>query len=182
MEIKFNAKDSVRIPDGCKAIIEDGMVIFVKEEKEQEFKNGDILCSVYNNTMVIFKEMHEDHSNRFYTHYNTNHSSNEKWNKDAFRLATEEEKRQLFDKMKEKGWQWNAEKKCVELNRWRAKKGKAYCRIGLGGGVFYEIDRRTNADNVFYDTLNYFHTEEQTREAIKRVRETLQKYHEEIGE
>ena len=54
--------------------------------------------------------------------------------------------------------------------------------MGLGGGVFYEIDGRIEADNVFYDTLNYFHTEEQTREAARRVKEVLRKYHEEIGE
>lgn len=66
MEIKFNVKDSVRIPDGCKAIIEDGMVIFVKEEKEQEFEDGDVLCSAYSGTMVIFKEEEKDGS-RFFT-------------------------------------------------------------------------------------------------------------------
>lgn len=35
MEIKFNAKDTVRIPDGCKAIIKDGVVIFEKEESKE---------------------------------------------------------------------------------------------------------------------------------------------------
>ena len=35
-------------------IVKDGSVVFEKEE--QEFENGDVLCSVYNGTMVIFKE------------------------------------------------------------------------------------------------------------------------------
>ena len=98
------------------------------------------------------------------------------------RLATDEEKQLLFDKMKEQGLRWNAEEKRVEKIRWRAERGETYCRMGLGGGVFYEIDRRTDADNVFYDTLNYFHTEEQTKEAAKRMKEVLRKFHEEIGE
>ena len=124
MEIKLQCGDTITIPEGCKATIRDGSVVFEKEEKLQDFKDGDVLCSVYNSTMVIFKEMHEDNSNRFYTHYNTNHSSNEKWNKDAFRLATEEEKQLLFDKMKEQGLKWNAEEKRVEKIRWRAKRGE----------------------------------------------------------
>lgn len=33
-----------------------------------------------------------------------------------------------------------------------------------------------------YDALNYFRIKEQNEEAARRVRETLRKYHEEIGE
>ncbi|WP_449029671.1 hypothetical protein [Prevotella melaninogenica] len=184
MKVELKCGDSITIPEGCKAIVKDGSVEIEKEEKEevQEFKDGDVLCSIYDNMVLIFKETSKCARGYFDSHYNTSRRDDKRWNINAFRHATEEEKQLLFDKMKEQGLRWNAEKKCVELNRWRAKKGRAYCRMGLGGGVFYEIDRRINADNVFYDTLNYFHTEEQTREAIKRVRETLRQYHEEIGE
>ena len=98
MKLELQCGDTITIPKGCKAVIKYGCVVFEKEEKEevQEFKDRDVLCSIYNSAIVIFKEMHEDNSNRFYTHYNTNHSSNEKWNKDAFRHATEEEKQLLF--------------------------------------------------------------------------------------
>ena len=150
------------------------------EKEVQEFKDGDVLVSVYNECMVIFEKYNSAWS--FKSHYNEGYEKDVSFNNDAFRPATEEEKRLLFDKMKEQGLRWNAEEKRVEKIRWRAKKGEAYCRIGLGGGVFYEIDRRTEADNVFYDTLNHFCTEEQAREAARRVKETLQKYHEEIGE
>ena len=37
-------------------------------------------------------------------------------------------------------------------------------------------------DYYRYNFGNYFHTEEQTKEAARRVKETLRKYHEEIGE
>ena len=60
MEVKFNAGDMCAIPDGCKATIKDGVVIFEKEK--QEFKDGDVLCSAYNGTMVIFKEIVMLHS------------------------------------------------------------------------------------------------------------------------
>lgn len=84
--------------------------------------------------------------------------------------------------MKEKGWLWNAEKKCVELNRWRAKEGETVYFLNLhqdesivSKGVPVSVD-------YLWNTYNYFRTQEQTIEAAKRVKETLRKYHEEIGE
>nr|DAY13814.1 MAG TPA: hypothetical protein [Caudoviricetes sp.] len=181
MKVDFQCGDFITIPEGCKAIIKGGSVVFEKEE--QEFKDGDVLCSLYNSTMLIFKEEYKDHSNRFYTRYNTNHSSNEKWNKDAFRLATEEEKKLLFDKMKEQGLKWNAEEKRVEKIRWRAKRGEYYflfrsttLKVDCYTECFDEIDA-----NLYYSD-NYFRTNEQAEEAAKRVKEVLHKYHEEIGE
>ena len=185
MKVELKCGDKITVPEGCKAIVKGESV---EIEKAQKFKDGDVLVVVIDDAtypFIFFKASEE----RCWYHImlRPNGGISRTWFFDISKLAytrhaTEEVKRQLFDKMKEKGWLWNAEKKCVELNRWRAEKGKAYCRMGLGGGVFYEIDRRTNADNVFYDTLNYFHTEEQTREAIKRVQEALRQYHEEIGE
>lgn len=180
MKVELQCGDTIAIPDGCKAIVKDGNVIFEKEK--QEFKDGDVLHSVYNSTMLIFKEEEKDHSNRFYTHYNTNHSSNEKWNKDAFRHATEEEKQLLFDKMKEQGLKWNDEEKRVENIRWRAKKGEEYHFMNTDFTTVNTTELGDDVDTNRYDALNYFHTEEQTSEAAKRVKETLRKYHEEIGE
>ena len=181
MKVELQAGDTITIPEGCKAVIKDGSVVFEKEE--QEFKDGDVLCSLYNSTMLIFKEEYKDHSNRFYIHYNTDHSSNGKWNKDAFRLATEEEKQLLFDKMKEQGLKWNAEEKRVEKIRWRAKRGEHYflfrsttLKVDCYTECFDEIDAN------LYHSDNYFRTNEQAEEAAKRVKEVLHKYHEEIGE
>lgn len=180
MIVELQCGDTIAIPNGCKATIKDRSVVFEKEE--EDFKNGDVLCSVYNSTMVIFKEMHEDNSNRFYTHYNTNHSSNEKCSKDAFRLATEEEKKQLFDKMKEQGLRWNAEEKRVEMIRWRAKKGKDYYFVYSDLTVINANELGYDLATNRYNAFNYFRTQEQAKEAATRVNEVLCKYHEEIGE
>ena len=180
MKVDFQCGDTITIPKGCKAVVKDGSVVFEKEV--QEFENGDVLCSVYNSTMLIFKEEYKDHSNRFYTHYNTNHSSNEKWNKDAFRLATEEEKSEFFDKMKEQGLLWNAEEKRVENIRWRAKRHETYYSVHMCLSMVNTIETYKSFDNKLWDNFNYFRTKEQAEEAVKRVRETLRKYHEEIGE
>lgn len=196
MKVELQCGDTITIPEGCKATIKDGSVVFEKEEKAeaQEFKDGDVLTSLFDNKVVfIFKEdelKQKDNRNGYYVCHTADYIIDVPTKDSPFfcghkkdvRLATENEKQFLFDKMKEQGLRWNAEEKRVEKIRWRAKKGEAYYRIDLRGDVFCEIDRRFDADNVFYDVLNYFRTEEQTKEAAKRVKEVLRKYHEEIGE
>lgn len=181
MEIKFNAKDTVRIPDGCKAIIEDGMVIFVKEEsKEQEFEDGDVLHSKFDKTMLIFNNYENGYT--FTAHRSSKYLQLKNWNINAFRHATEEEKHQFFVKMKEQGLQWNAEEKRVEKIRWRAEKGEDY--YSIDGFCYLRQDREEFQlmDDKIYNNYNYFRTEKQAQEAASRVKETLRKYHEEIGE
>ena len=190
MEVKLQCGDTIAIPEGCKAVINGGMVVFEKEE--HEFKDGDIVSvtDYWGTTDILILKYRDTKGFNYYYIALSGSSGNlvqkssdeDYWGNTTPVLATEEEKQEVFDAMKEQGLQWNAEEKRVENIRWRAKKGEAYCRMGLGGGVLYEIDGRIEADNVFYDTLNYFHTEEQTREAARRVKEVLRKYHEEIGE
>lgn len=187
MKVELQCGDCITIPEGCKAIVNGNEIVIEKEEKEEvrEFKDGDVLTSLFDNKVVfIFKEdelKQKDNRNGYYVCHTADYVIDVSTKDSLFfcghkkdvRLATDEEKQFLFDKMKEQGLRWNAEEKRVEKIRWRAKKGEAYYRMGLRGEVFREIDVRTDTDNVFYDTLNYFHTEEQTREAIKRVKEVL---------
>ena len=180
MKVELQCGDTIAIPDGCKATIKDGSVVIEKEEKE--FENGDVLCSVYSGTLLIFKEMCEDDSRYFYSHYNTDCTSNKGWNKVAFRHVIEKEKQQLFDKMKEQGLKWNAEEKRVEKIRWRAKKGDDYYFIDSFCYLRQDREEFQLMDDKIYNNYNYFRTEEQDEEAAKRVKETLRKYHEEIGE
>ena len=180
MKVELQAGDTIAIPDGCKATIKDGSVVI--EEEVQEFENGDVLCSAYNGTMVIFKEKEKDGSRYFYSHYNTDRSSNKGWNSAAFRHATEEEKQLLFKKMKEQGLKWNADEKRVEKIRWRAEEDREYYSIDVDMKVYKFFEDNEVCDNTLYDALNYFHTKEQAEEVAKRIKEVLRKYHEEIGE
>lgn len=177
MKVELQAGDTITIPKGCKAVIKDSNIVFKKEVSG--FKNGDIVISDIG-TICIFKE--DSIYGGFTSYYNTVHSDNKNWNKEAFHHATEEEKQLLFNKLKAQDLKWNAEEKRVEKIRWRARECGEYYRIGLKGEIFLESDRRSPKDEVFYDTLNYFRTEEYTIEAGKRVKETLKKFHEEIGE
>lgn len=177
MKVELQCGDSITIPEGCKAIVKDGSVVF-----EKELEDGDVLCSVYSTTIAIFKEYEKKGSKYFYSHYNTDGSSNKNWNSAAFRHATEEEKQLLFDKMEEQGLQWNAEEKRVEKIRWRAGIDGKYFSFDSALRVQQFVEDNDTCDNAFYDALNYFRTKEQNEEAARRVKETLRKYHEEIGE
>lgn len=44
------------------------------------------------------------------------------------RPATEEEKKKLFDKLAEEGWEWDADKKELVKLKWKPKIGEAYYR------------------------------------------------------
>ena len=184
MELKFNAGDTIAIPEGCKAIIKDESVVF-----EKEFKKGDILSS--GNTILIFKENHEDNISHFRSYYDITNQAGICWipnNEDnywvikAFRHATEEEKQLLFKKMKEQGLKWNAEEKRVEKVRWRASFDERYYYINHLLDCHSDIEDSHIFNKERWKMGNYFKNKEQAEEAAKRVKETLRKYHEEIGE
>ena len=182
MEVKLQSGDTIAIPEGCKAVVKDGSVVFEKEEKEEvrEFKDGNVLHSIYDCEVLIFKNY--TNSTYFSSHYNYSGKDNNMWRIDCFRHATEEEKQQLFDKMKEQGLQWNAEEKRVETIRWRAKEGEGYCYVGNQGIVIVDKENGYCVDKIKHEFGNYFRTYEQAEEAARRVREALRQYHEEIGE
>ena len=188
MKVELQCGDTITIPDGCKAIVKDGSVVI---EREQKFKDGDILVSVDSRkrySAFIYKDTHDDGFHSYYIGLDTcgqlsiSESLSNRWCKGDLSYATEEEKQLLFDKMKEQGLQWNAEEKRVEKIRWRAKKGYIYHRLNCYLRATHERDDYQPWEQKCHDSYNYFHTEEQTKEAAKRVKETLRKYHEEIGE
>ena len=184
MKVELQCGDTIAIPEGCKAIVKDGSVVFEKEEKAevQEFKDGDVLCSIYNDTVLIFKDVNNCAIGYFNTYYNNKGFDDKCWCSKSFRHATEEEKQILFDNMKEEGLRWNAEEKRVERIRWRAEDGKGYYYVVNQGLLMIDKENGVFVDENRYKFNNYFRTSEQVEEAAKRVKEVLCKYHEEIGE
>lgn len=123
MKVELQCGDTIAIPNGCKAVIKDNVIVFEEEEKQL-----------------------------------------------------------LFDNMKEQGLRWNAEEKRVEKIRWRAEYDEEFCYVGNQGIVIVDKENGYSADKIKHEFGNYFRTYEQAEEAAKRVKETLRKYHEEIGE
>lgn len=203
MKVELQCGDTITIPDGCKAIVKDGSVVFEKEEKEeaktQDFKDGDVLTSLFDNKVVfIFKEdesKQKYNKNDYYVCHiyvsssigytievPTKDSLSFCGHKDEVRLATNKEKQFLFDEMKKQGLKWNAEEKRVEKIRWRSEKCENYYFLHSDLSISIMGDTYSSMDDEFWGTFNYFRTEKQAEEAAKRVKEALRKYHEEIGE
>lgn len=131
MKVELQCGDKITIPEGCKAIVKDGSVVFEKEENKEEFKRGDVIVSKVNEILLVDVHCFENRILRSFVHIQQDgtlfNSSYSLWNEHhVWRLATEDEKQKLFDKMKEQGLLWNAEKKRVEMMRWRAEEGKDY--------------------------------------------------------
>ena len=176
MKVELQSGDTIAIPEGCRAVVKDGSVVF-----EKDFEDGDVLHSIYDDLMLIYKESCS--SECFSSHFNMMHNYNTGWNIRSFRHATEEEKHLLFDKMKEQGLRWNEEEKRVEKMRWRAKKGDSYYFIdSVDISVMQNIDADDKVDRLLWRSCNYFRTREQAEEAARRMKEVLRKYHEETGE
>lgn len=190
MEIKLQCGDTINIPECCKAIVKDGCVVI---EKGQEFKDGDILVSVENGeryNAFIYKSTDKRGFHSYYVgldvcgQLSISESPSNRWSNSSLSYATEEEKQLLFDKMKEYGLKWNAEEKKVEKIRWRATLHDYYYFISTTGTICKAEAKseEINTCNSRYDFFNQFRTEEQANEGARRVKETLMKYHEEIGE
>ena len=181
MKVELQAGDTIAIPNGCKAIVKDGSVVF-----EKEFKDGDVL--VNNDIIFIYRKQETQKA----TYYACTYTEEIDYGKSTInryagyieeaRHATEEEKQLLFDKMKEQGLKWNAEEKRVEKLLWRADVGEEYYHLGTQGIPMEDKEGGLIVDANRYKFGNYFRTEEYAKEAAKRVKETLRNYHEEIGE
>ena len=190
MKVELQAGDIITIPEGCKAIVKDGSVVF---EKGQEFKDGDILVSVENGkrcNAFIYKSTDKRGFHSYYVGLDVcnkisiSDSPSNRWCNSSLSYATEEEKQLLFDKMKEQGLQWNAEEKRVEKFRWRANLNEYYYFVSPIGTICNSVVKNgmvlTSLER--YNFFNQFRTYEQAKEAARRVREVLRQYHEEIGE
>lgn len=157
MEIKLNTGDKITIPEDCEATIEGNQIIIKKQEG---FKDGDVVHSINDKTILIFKETCEDDSKYFYSHYIPNCGTNGCWNKKAFRHATVEERQILFDKMKEQGLKWNAETKQVEKIRGRVPLYSKYLFINSYGNVSGTIEYNDPSDDRKFNSGNYYLLEE----------------------
>ena len=74
MSTKVKSGDSINIPEGCKAVIEDGKVIFQPEFKDADYvpKRGDIVVctyqvpySAYNETVTAICTGHRSEYGRY---------------------------------------------------------------------------------------------------------------------
>lgn len=158
MKVELQCGDKITIPEGCKAIVKDGCVVI---EREQKFKDGDILVSVDSRkrySAFIYKDTHDDGFHSYYIGLDTcgqlsiSESLSDRWCKGDLSYATEEEKQLLFDKMKEQCLRWNAEEKKVEKIRWRAECGEKYFILNMD--VEFIVTKSTIMHAMMYITMH----------------------------
>lgn len=159
MEIKLNAGDKITIPTGCKATIEDDLIVIEKRE-QAEFKDGDILRSKNYNRIVIFSNYDRNDKGIFDCYFSSTKDHTTGWFTNCFRHVTEEEKQAFFDELKAKGLRWNAETKQMERIRKRVEKGKEYLIVNRLGDVVKLVDEHSTFDDMNYNSGNYFLPEE----------------------
>ena len=175
MEIKLNAGDKINIPANCKATIENDLIII--EEKQEEFKDGDILHSRNNDRIVIFSNYSRDDKHEFNSYFNNTNDPNSAWFTDRFRHATEEEKQKFFAELEAKGLRWNAETKQMERIRKRAKRGEKYLFITGRGEIVEYTEDNDSDDDASYDLGNYYllSARAQAEEDAKAIRAILER-------
>ena len=175
MEIKLNAGDRINIPEKCKATIEDNLIII--EEKQEEFKEGDILHSKQTDRILIFKNYSLEDNEKFSCYYNNLDLDNFNWAVSAFRHTTEEEKQAFFDELWAKGLKWNAVTMQMERIRRRAELDEGYLYIDRGGNVIQEMEGATVFDDKNYNSGNYYLLSErdQAEEDAKAIKAIFEK-------
>ena len=174
MEFKLNAGGKITIPTGYKTTI---------EEKQEDFKEGDILHANIADLIVIFKCYQENDKEHFDSYCNNIKSScnfdlvNSDWASSNFRHATEEEKQTFLDELKAKGVRWNADTKTMERIRRRAKKGEDYLMVGARGGLLEFTENNDDFDNKVFNSGNYYLLEEleQAEEDAKAIKAIFEK-------
>ena len=146
-------------------------------QKEQEFKDGDILHSKPTNMIIIFKSYKTELKGAFCSYYNSDNRTNSGWLTHSFRHATEKEKQAFFDDLREKGLHWNAETKTMEKVRKRAKDGEKYLYINEAGIIHDYIEDYDIFDNKAYNIGNYYliSEREEAEEDAKAIRAIFEK-------
>ena len=101
------------------------------------------------------------------------YSSHSTWKYDLIRPAIDYEKQLLFDALAKEGKMWDAQKKAVaDLPRWRAEKDCRYYYIkNCDATIDSSDDNRFEVDNNFYESGNYFKTEEAAERVAEQIRE-----------
>ena len=188
MEIKLTQGDSVAIPEGCVATIQNDCVVF--EPQPLKFKDGDVLIDEVESSLfphkIIFVYKGKITSEGYEAYVCRSLKGNLFFDKSCcardcckIRLATEEEKQELFDLMKAAGLRWNEKEKRVEKVRWRAKKNETYFTICDDLSILAVREDYWSVDNRNYSLCNYFRTEEQAKAAATAIKELLIQIHDE---
>ena len=159
--------------------IEDGIMVVSPKVEKFEPKDGDVVFSG-SSLISIFKEMTSDTSLAAYAALSKGELKEEFefWSASNIRPATEEEKKLLFDKLKEEGYEWDTEKKEVVKIKWKPSyNGEYYFKPRLDMGQF--IAHKTKwlndeADNAYDKKGWIFKTNKECQDFCNRLNQAIE--------
>lgn len=181
MDVKI--KNGEEMIDATIEMVDGNMIVSPKDEKFEP-KDGDVVTYFNGNkpTIYIYRCGH-----KYNTSFSAAYSSmlegcfigtgeHLAMNRSDIRPATEEEKKLLFDKLKEEGYEWDEEKKEVVKIKWKPVLGEVYFRISFVDHEFRYAD--WNWKNSTYEIEAYergwcFKTKEECQEFCNRLNNAI---------
>lgn len=179
MEVKI--KQGNEMLDATIEIVDGVMVVSPKEVKFEP-KDGDVVaCEDYGCLeLFIFKERIDEIECTCYCYYCEKENSL-CVDKDEYivsRFATEEEKKRLFDKLEEEGYEWKGETKDLVKLKWKPKEGEEFWfpLYYASPSEFKPIKSLLNKgrDKAILDKGWCFKTEEECQEFCNRLNQAIE--------
>lgn len=158
----------------------DGVMVVSPKEVKFEPKDGDVVdCEDYGCLeLFIFKERIDETECTCYCYYCEKDNSlcvdNDEYI--VSRFATEEEKKILFDKLEEKGYEFDFEKKELIKLKWKPKYCEVYWTPYINNSVFVPIDCTWTGSDVGNDRYKkgwVFKTREECKEFCNRLNDAI---------
>ncbi len=168
MEHEFN------VPKGFKVVVKF-------EKAEPEFKENDIVYTDNNGykRVSVFQSFVDNTfiSTKATFHITKNFTlTDEHLSFTDVRLATDSEKRLLFDKLKEKCLMFDGE----SIVRWRAGQYRKYFYLTGDGSISEDVDYGNQWDENTYNIGNYFPTKEMAESFQKVYIELFNDFHKKL--
>lgn len=175
-------KHEINVPKGCKVVsveTTEEMVVVKFEKEELEFKENDIVFLDSVESVMIFDYIDDSdviHTKCFYSTLQNKLSTKTINVCGKMRLATDLEKKILFDKLKEKCLMFDGE----NIVRWRANIGDKYWYVGGNWIITESQDYNASWENNVYKIGNYFPTRELAEAFQKQYLKLLNNFHENL--
>ena len=148
----------------------DGVMIVSPKVEKFEPKDGDVVAIKNGQHVFIIKEYIEKGCG--YAYIGWNFGNDEEFIEGQWcysRFATEEERKKLFDKLKEEGYEWNAEKKELVKIKWKPSyNGKYYFkpRLDMGQFMAHKTKWLNNATDKVYNKKGWIFKTQKECEAF----------------
>lgn len=160
----------------------DGVMVVSPKEVKFEPKDGDVCCSA--NCIYIYKSLRDDKAIIFYCAMSKSYGDitiKEDVgvgfiHSDLHYFATEEEKKKLFDKLAEEGWEWKPDTKELIKLKWKPGIGEKYyypylSEFNSSTGSFTWDNDKTDED--IYARSWCFKTKKECQEFCNRLNDAI---------